>query len=339
MNSLPHVAIAILNYNGKYYLEKNLPSVFSMTYSNTSIVVIDNGSTDASVDWLRNNYPEIKVIKNNKNLGFAEGYNNGLKEIKSDYYLLLNTDIEVTDYLVQPMVQLLERDNKAAACQPKILSQERRKYFEYAGAAGGMIDSLGYPFARGRIFYTLEEDLNQYDDEAEIFWASGCCLLIKTKCYWEANGFYEYYFMQSEEIDLCWRLKKSGYKIFYTGKAWVYHQGGAHLSKEDPNKNLLNFRNNWVMMYRNLPNKIFWFQILPFRLILDISASFFFLFKMNFKTFLSVHRGLFEFWKWWFRIGKKQKKEVSSFKELAGVYKGCIIFDYFLRNKKTFYDL
>lgn len=339
MKDFPLVTIVILNYNGKEYIENNLPYLIELTYPNIKIIVIDNASTDNTIEWLNYHYPSVSIVLNEKNAGFAQGYNIGLRNIKSDYYLLLNTDVEVTPNLLEPMIKLLEDDEKNAVCQPKILSYLDRSSFEYAGAAGGMLDKLGYPFARGRLFFTCEIDSNQYDDDIEIFWASGACFLVKAKCFWEANGFYEYYFMQHEETDLCWRLKLKGYKIFYSGKSHIYHVGGAHLSYEDPKKNFLNFRNNWIMNYRNMPNQYFWFYVFPIRTIFDILASFYFLFRFNLNVFLTIYKAHFEFYKWLLNIGIKQKTDTVQFLQLTAVHNRFIVLDYFLKRKKKFKDL
>jgi GT2 family glycosyltransferase len=335
MSFTPSVAIVILNFNGKEYLNLNLPHLYRQSYENTSLVVIDNASTDDSVAWLQQKHPKIRLIQNKANYGFAKGYNIGLQHVESDYYLLLNTDVEVTRPFLEPMVALLEREERASVCQPKIRSLHTRNRFEYAGAAGGLIDALGYPFARGRLFFHCEEDTGQYDDEQEIFWAGGACFLIKRSCFWELNGFYEFYFMQHEETDLCWRLKQKGYKIMYTGKSVVYHEGGAHLEYANPQKNYLNFRNNWVMLYRNLPRAYFWFYIVPQRTALDVAASFYFLFQNNVETFLSVYKALSGFWKWWWLNRKKKRTVLSSFRSLTGVYNGWIVVDYFIKRKKV----
>lgn len=335
---LPHVTIAILNYNGKEFLERNLPFLYQLSYSNFTITVIDNASTDNSVQWLKDYHPAVNVIFNKNNFGYAKGYNEGLKQIRSDYYLLLNTDVEVTNGFLEPMVDLLEKDPKNAICQPKILSLENKDRFEYAGAAGGFIDNLGYPFARGRLFFTCEEDNQQYNASSEIFWASGACLLIKADCFWEVKGFYDYYFMQHEELDLCWRLKIKGYKVLYIGETAVYHQGGAHLPYKSANKNYLNYRNNWIMLYRNLPPLYFWFYIAPLRVTLDIIASFYFLNKSNFITFLSVYKAILHFGKWLIFHREKDGATIMP-QRLSGYYNNWIVFDYFIRGRRTYSKL
>ena len=229
------VAIAILNWNGKNWLEKFLPSVISHS-ENNDIYIIDNASTDDSVAFLKLNFPQVKIIQNTENHGFAGGYNEGLKKIKADIYCLLNSDVEVTENWLNPVVDLFQKDLNISAVQPKILDFNRKNFFEFAGAAGGFIDNLGYPYCRGRIFDEIEEDKGQYDDETEIFWASGCCLFIRSADFWKQNGFYERFFAHQEEIDLCWRLKNDGKKIFYTGKSTIYHVGGGTLNKQSEQK-------------------------------------------------------------------------------------------------------
>ena len=288
------VAIAILNWNGKNWLEKFLPSVISHS-ENTDIYIIDNASTDDSVAFLKLNFPQVKIIQNTENHGFAGGYNEGLKKIKADIYCLLNSDVEVTENWLNPVVDLFQKNLNISAVQPKILDFNRKNFFEFAGAAGGFIDNLGYPYCRGRIFDEIEEDKGQYDDETEIFWASGCCLFIRSEDFWAENGFDERFFAHQEEIDLCWRLKNAGKKIFYTGKSTVYHVGGGTLNKQSAQKTFLNMRNNLTMLVKNLPvSKVFW--IIFFRLILDGAAAFYFAFKNGFPHLWAVLRAHFSFY-------------------------------------------
>ena len=288
------VAIAILNWNGKNWLEKFLPSVISHS-ENTDIYIIDNASTDDSVAFLKLNFPQVKIIQNTENHGFAGGYNEGLKKIKADIYCLLNSDVEVTENWLNPVVDLFQKDLNISAVQPKILDFNRKNFFEFAGAAGGFIDNLGYPYCRGRIFDDIEEDKGQYDDETEIFWASGCCLFIRSEDFWAENAFDERFFAHQEEIDLCWRLKNDGKKIFYTGKSTIYHVGGGTLNKQSAQKTFLNMRNNLTMLVKNLPvSKVFW--IIFFRLILDGAAAFYFAFKNGFPHLWAVLHAHFSFY-------------------------------------------
>lgn len=316
-----------------------MPFIYNLTYENKSIIIIDNCSTDGSVEWLNLTYPEVKIILNEANFGFSKGYNVGLKDNKSEYYLLLNTDVEVTPGLLEPMIEILGKDEKAAICQPKILSYHKRDHYEYAGAAGGMLDRLGYPFARGRLFFNCERDNQQYDNETEIFWSSGACFLIKSKCFWEANGFYEYFFMQSEEVDLCWRIKLMGYKVMFTPASRVYHLGGAHLSYESKQKTFLNFRNNWIMLYRNQPTSFFWLYIFPSRTLLDVLASFYFLSQGRKKNFVAVYQAILQFYKWLLKYGRHERFNYKKKSVLTGMHYRWIVVDYFIKRKKRYSDL
>ena len=291
---MPLVAIAILNWNGKHWLEKFLPNVILYSQEAT-IYVIDNDSTDDSVKFLEQNFPTIKIIKNKKNTGFAGGYNEGLKQISEEIYCLLNSDVEVTENWIQPIIELFIKNTEIAAIQPKIRSFEADQYFEFAGAGGGLIDNLGYPYCRGRIFEKLEEDKGQYNDETEIFWASGCALFIRKEDYWSMNGLDERFFAHQEEIDLCWRLKNAGRKIYYCGKSTVFHVGGGTLNKQSPQKTYLNIRNNLSMLLKNLPIvTLLW--VIPARLILDGIAGIYFGLKDGFPHLWAVVRAHFGFY-------------------------------------------
>ena len=289
-----NLAIAILNWNGKNWLEKFLPNVISHS-ENTDIYIIDNASTDDSVAFLKLNFPQVKIIQNTENQGFAGGYNEGLKKINAEIYCLLNSDVEVTENWLKPVLDLFQKDLKIAAVQPKILDYNRKNFFEFAGAAGGFIDNLGYPYCRGRVFENIEEDKGQFDDETEIFWASGCCLFIRSEDFWKQNGFDARFFAHQEEIDLCWRLKNDGKKIFYTGKSTVYHVGGGTLNKQSAQKTFLNMRNNLSMLVKNLPfSVVFW--IILSRLILDGAAALYFAFKNGLPHLWAVLRAHFSFY-------------------------------------------
>ncbi len=288
------VAIAILNWNGKNWLEKFLPNVIAHS-QNTDIYVIDNASTDDSVNFIQSHFPDVKIVQNASNSGFAGGYNEGLKKIDAEIYCLLNSDVEVTENWLKPILELFEKNLNIAAIQPKILAYNRKNFFEFAGAGGGLIDNLGYPYCRGRIFDDIEEDKGQYDDETEIFWASGCCLFIRSEDFWAENGFDERFFAHQEEIDLCWRLKNSGKKIFYTGKSTVYHVGGGTLNIENPQKTYLNIRNNLSMLCKNLPfPKLMW--VIFLRLCLDGIAAFYFGYENGAAHFWAVIRAHFGFY-------------------------------------------
>ena len=271
------LAVAILNWNGKKLLEEFLPSVVKNTFS-ADLYVIDNASTDDSINFLRTNYPQIKIIKNQGNYGFAKGYNEGLKHIDADIFCLLNSDVEVTPHWTEPILELLKNDHSIAAVQPKILDYKNKSYFEYAGAGGGFIDNFGYPFCRGRVFDTLEEDKGQYNDTIECFWATGASLFIRKEDFFAQNGFDEDFFAHMEEIDLCWRLKNAGRKIYYCGQSTVYHLGGATLQKSNPKKTYLNLRNSLNMYLKNLPKDQL-FPIIFSRLSLDGISAIVFLLK------------------------------------------------------------
>jgi GT2 family glycosyltransferase len=252
--TLPKVSVVILNYNGKSWLKKFLPEVIACSsYPYVEIVVADNASTDDSVAFLKKEFPDIRIIRNEANTGYAGGYNEALKKIDSDYYILLNSDVLVTEKWIEPVIQFMQKDTWMAACQPKILSYHDKNYFEYAGAAGGFIDKYGYPFCRGRLFDACERDHGQYNESGEIFWASGACLFIKADLFHQAGGLDTDFFAHMEEIDLCWRLKNFGYKIGYCAESTVYHVGGGTLKKSSPHKTYLNFRNNRALLHKNLP--------------------------------------------------------------------------------------
>lgn len=307
-----NIAIAILSWNGKSWLEKFLPNVI-LHSKEADIYVIDNGSTDDTLVFLSNNFPEVKIVINEKNYGFAGGYNAGLQQIEADIYCLLNSDVEVTENWISPILELFQKNEKIAAIQPKILSHQHRNFFEFAGAAGGFIDNLCYPYCRGRIFDDLEEDKGQYNDETEIFWASGCALFIRSQDFWNLNGFDHRFFAHQEEIDLCWRLKNNQRKIFYTSKSIVYHVGGGTLNKQNPQKTYLNFRNNLTMMLKNLPfPKLIW--LISIRLILDGIAGIRFGFQYGFSHFGAVIRAHFGFYKHAPKTWKlRDKHQISNY--------------------------
>lgn len=260
-------AVIILNWNGKAWLEKFLPTLQEYSQEAT-IFVADNASTDDSVDYVKINFPTVKIIINASNGGYAKGYNDVLKHIDSEYFVLINSDIEVTAGWLSPIIALMDNDKQIAACQPKILDYNNKNNFEYAGASGGFIDNLGYPFCRGRIFDSVEEDKGQYNDAIEVFWATGACLFVRAVHYNEVGGLDEDFFAHQEEIDMCWRLKNKGYKIMVEPKSVVYHVGGGTLNAGSPFKTHLNFRNNLFMLFKNLPTSSL-FTIIPMRLVLD----------------------------------------------------------------------
>ena len=316
---LPHIAIAILNYNGRALLEAYLPSVLATTWANRSVWVIDNQSTDDSVHWLQQHYPSVGLIKNGGNFGFAKGYNEGLKSIIADYYLLLNSDVEVGPGFMEPVIAAMEADKRIAFAQPKMRWMRKPEYFEYAGAAGGLLDPLGYPLCRGRLFDKLEIDKGQYNDSPFVFWASGACMFARADVYWQLGGFYEYFFMHSEEIDLCWRAQNAGYKILACGKSSAMHLGAASLQKESPRKTLYNFRNNLVMLARNMPvGRLIW--VLFLRLGLDGLAAISFLIKGEAGSAWAVFKAWWAFAGWIFRNEGNKFPGKRGFKGLDGVY-------------------
>ena len=247
------ISIVILNWNGKEMLSKYLPSVLQYSRDVATVYVADNASTDDSLTLLREHFPEVKLIVLEKNWGFAEGYNQALRQIESEYYLLLNSDIEVTHHWLTPLVEYLDAHSDVAACQPKLLSVVDKDCFEYAGACGGYLDRLGYPFCRGRVFDIVECDNGQYDYPSEIHWATGAALMVRSKDFWDVQGFDGRFFAHNEEIDLCWRLRIRGRKIMCIPESYVYHVGGGTLPKSNPMKTFLNFRNNLTMLYKCLP--------------------------------------------------------------------------------------
>lgn len=333
----PMVAIVILNWNGANYLKKFLPSVINSTYSNKRIIVADNASSDDSVLMLKNEFPTVEIIVNSSNEGFAKGYNTALKQVKSDIYVLLNSDVEVTPGWIEPIVKLMQSDKSIAACQPKLLAYNNKSHFEYAGASGGWIDSLGYPFARGRIFDECEKDFGQYDDVEECFWASGASLFIRSEDYHSIGGLDEYFFAHQEEIDLCWRLKNSGKKIFVVPQSVVYHVGGGTLPTGNSRKTFLNFRNNLIMLHKNLPLNDVWWKI-PLRMCLDVVAAFQSLFSGKSNLFFAIFKAELNYLKWIVSFRNKSTQSNAS-KNNAGIYNGSIVFEYFIKKKKTFTEI
>jgi GT2 family glycosyltransferase len=338
LNSSPKVTIVILNWNGQKFLEQFLPSVLSTSYSNFEIIIADNGSTDDSISFLQTRYPSIRLIRFTENLGFAKGYNEALKQIRSDYYLLLNSDVEVTQGWLQPQVDLLESDPDIAASQPKILSYTNKKIFEYAGAAGGWLDKYGYPFAKGRIFDVCEEDNGQYDQSETVFWASGAALFIRSNIFHEMKGFDEYFFAHQEEIDLCWRIQLAGYKIYSCPSSVIYHIGGGTLPRGNSLKTYLNFRNNRIMMSKNLPlSKKLW--VMPVRHFLDGLSAWKGLLSGDGGYFIAILRAQLAFLKWWLFFQKKSVFPVKKKGDLSGLLQKNIVWLHFARKKNRFSEI
>lgn len=342
----PLAAVVILNYNGKDFLAQFLPSVLDTTYSNFKVIVADNGSTDGSLEFMSTAFPDVECLDLEENWGFAEGYNQALKQVEAEYFVLLNSDVEVTRNWLTPIIELMERDPTVAACQPKILAFDQKDQFEYAGAAGGWMDRWGYPFCRGRIFSTVEKDLGQYDDTQEVFWASGAVLFIRAKLFQEIGGFDGDYFAHLEEIDLCWRLKRAGYKIMVRPKSVVYHVGGGTLSYASPRKTYLNFRNSLFTIVKNEPlGKVLW--LIPWRLVLDGFAGVLFLAQFQFSNIAAIFKA-----HWYFipRIGQAFRKRrtakvqvdrvsISTLPNMEGMYQGSIVWQYYAGGKKYFRNL
>lgn len=334
------VAVVILNWNGVKFLEKFLPSVITYNINYSKVILADNASTDNSIAFTEKNYPTVEIIKNSVNGGFSKGYNDALKQVDAEYYVLLNSDVEVTQGWIDNVILLMDSDPEIAACQPKIKAFADKKMFEYAGAAGGFIDKFGYPFCRGRILAHIEEDKGQYDDKREIFWATGACLFVRANCYHEVNGFDEDFFAHMEEIDLCWRLKNIGYKIMYCPDATVYHVGGGTLNKNSAKKTYLNFRNNLILICKNHPSKYILLKLF-LRMFLDAIAAIKFLFAGQFIHFVAVLRAHVSFY-WMLNTTLKKRKIIKrQIKEYTttAVYLHSIVVDFYLRGKKTFKEI
>ncbi len=335
------IAIVILNWNGEKLFGEFLPSVIrNSDFPGTEIYVADNASTDNSIGFLQKNFPEVRIIRLEKNFGFAEGYNQALKQVEADYFVLLNSDVEVTPGWLAPCISMLERDEKLVAVQPKILSYEKPHQFEYAGAAGGFIDLFGYPFCRGRILNRIEHDLGQYNSPTSIFWASGACMFIRAGAFKNAGGFDGDFWAHMEEIDLCWRLKSRGYKVAYQPESVVFHLGGGTLPYANPQKDYLNFRNNLFMLFKNLPPKRF-HRIFFTRLILDGVAAVKFLAGFHFNSFFSVAKAHASFYKNLGSLFRKRKKLKAQMMvtDHAEIYPQSIMWKFFLEKKRKFSDL
>jgi len=337
----PKVAIVILNWNGASLLQQFLPSVIKFSKNDsTDIIVADNGSTDDSLSVLGKEFPEVRILDLKKNYGFARGYNEALKQIEADYFVILNSDVEVTAGWLESPIQLMENDPSIAAVQPKILSHHQKTHFEYAGAAGGFIDRFGYPFCRGRIFNEVEPDKGQYNSTIDIFWATGACMFVRAKLFLEADGFDADFWAHQEEIDLCWRLKNHGYRIVYTPESTVYHVGGGTLSYDNPQKLFLNFRNNLWLLYKNLPaNQLFY--ILFVRMILDAVAAFKLLAEFNLNGIRSVLKAHYHFWISIPSLQRKRKQTrlAGNFRNPAEKLPRSIVFQFYVRKRKHFNEI
>lgn len=308
------------------------------SYSNYKVIVADNASTDDSLSFLKTTYPDIQVISLTENFGFARGYNEALKQVKSDYYALLNSDVEVARDWIDPVIHLMEADLSVGACQPKILMQANKAVFEYAGAAGGWMDYLGYPFARGRVFDTCEEDKGQYNQIANIFWASGAAMFVRSRTYHECGGLDEYFFAHMEEIDLCWRMQLAGYKIMACPSSVVYHVGGGTLPKGNQKKIYLNFRNNLIMLAKNLPFKALVWKM-PVRFTLDAIAAWKALLRGQPGYFFATVKAHVGFFNWLFFKRKRSVFPANRNRSLTGWHHKSIVAAYFLRKRTKFSEI
>ena len=329
------IGIVILNWNGLELLKTYLPSVVEHS-KNHVIYLADNASTDGSIKWTQKTFPEVKIIAMNENRGYAGGYNEALKEVDEEVVCLLNSDVTVTSGWCDAIATRFEKDAQLAACQPKILDDKKRDYFEYAGAAGGFLDRYAYPYCRGRVFHTIEKDEGQYDNVVDLHWASGACLFLRKSFYNEVGGMDEDYFAHQEEIDLCWRLRHAGYHISYETQSIVYHLGGGTLNSLNPKKTFYNFRNSLYNIVKNdHSNK--WLWILFVRMILDGIAAIKFLYALQWNHFAAVLKAHFNFYLNLRKVWKKRQK-VKSFTnyKIARNNDLSIVFQYFIKGNKTY---
>ena len=326
------IAIVILNWNGRSMLERFLPSVVAHS-EGARVIVADNGSSDDSVAFLKQHYPQIQLLLFDKNYGFAEGYNKALAQVEADYYVLLNSDVECTHRWIEPVVEMMESDPRIAVAQPKLLMYDRKDTFEYAGGAGGFIDKYGYPFCRGRLFSTLEQDHGQYDDACDIFWATGAAMFVRASVWKEIGGLDGDFFAHMEEIDFCWRVKLAGYRVCYCPQSSLYHVGGGTLPKSSPFKTELNFRNNLSMLYKNLPESRRW-KVLFMRMWLDRVAAIKFLLEGHVGEYTAVRKAHRQYRAW--KPALRQKRAKNGTHEVPQVYQGLLVPEYYLLGHKTF---
>lgn len=335
------LAIVILNWNGEEMLKKYLPAVMQYSREEAQIYVADNASTDGSLNLLAQGFPECNIIRLERNWGFAEGYNKALRQIDAEYYLLLNSDIEVTHHWLTPLVEFMDAHPEVAACQPKLLSVFDKDMFEYAGASGGFLDRFGYPFCRGRIFDTVERDNGQYDYATEILWATGAALMIRSKDYWDAGGLDGRFFAHNEEIDLCWRLRIRGRKIYCLPESYVYHVGGGTLPKSNPMKTFLNFRNNLTMLYKCLPDSELRY-VMCWRWFLDYLAAWqTLLLKGNWGDFRAIYcaRRAYKRWKKDFSADRIAIQQSRVVEDVPGQYHFSVLWQYYAKGHKFFSEL
>ena len=333
-------AIVILNWNGAEMLLRYLPSVLQHSSEDADIYVADNASTDNSLEVLHEKFPECHIIQLDRNWGYAEGYNKALSEVEADYYLLLNSDIEVTPGWLKPLLKFMDANSDVAACQPKLLSITNRNSFEYAGAGGGLIDRYGYPFCRGRIFDTVEHDNGQYNTPKEILWATGAALMVRSSDYKSVGGLDGRFFAHNEEIDMCWRLRLRGHKIYCIPESYVYHLGGGTLPKSNPMKTYLNFRNNLTMLYKCLPDSELK-HVMRVRWFLDYLAAFeMLILKHSLKDFMAVFRArrAFRHWKKQFKPDRDVIQRSKTVDDVTGRYSFSLLWQYYINGKKHYSD-
>jgi GT2 family glycosyltransferase len=332
----PSVAIVILNWNGRKYLEQFLPSILSSTYHSYKVVVADNASTDDSLQFLRSQFPQVEIIVHKQNLGYAQGYNEALRHVEAKYFVLLNSDVEVEPGWLEPVVELMEANPRIAACQPKILQHSNRQLFEYAGAAGGWLDKFGYPFARGRVFDYCESDSGQYDTAEPIFWASGAAMFVRAGLFSEVGGLDPFFFAHQEEIDFCWRLQRAGHAIYACPSSVVYHVGGGTLPKGNARKVFLNFRNNLVMMAKNLPAGEAMWKI-SYRFLLDAVSAVKSLLNGEVTYFVAVFEAHVAFLGWLFK--KRRNDGLPRNVSLQGYLRKSIVWHHFVLRKRSFNEI
>ena len=334
-------AIVILNWNGRKMLTEYLPNVVKYSKDDAEVWVADNASTDGSLEMLAERFPMVRTLRLDRNYGFAEGYNRALARIEADYYVLLNSDVEVTHHWLTPLVEFMDAHNDVAACQPKLLSEADKDSFEYAGACGGFLDKYGYPFCRGRIFGTVEQDTGQYDYAMDVLWATGACLFIRAEDYWRVGGLDGRFFAHCEEIDLCWRLRQLGKRVVCYPESKVFHVGGGTLPKANPMKTFLNFRNNLTMLYKNLPDDELR-HVMRVRLLLDwLAALEMLLLKRNWGDFKAVIRGRRAYNEWKHDFDK-DRHEIAKSRRLNPVPERkpfCILWQYYAKGRKFFSQL
>lgn len=337
------LAIVILNWNGKQMLQTYLPKVLACSRNEAVVYVADNASTDDSLAMLNEKFPEVRQIVLDKNWGFADGYNKALARVDAEYYVLLNSDVEVTPGWLTPLVSFMDAHPEVGACQPKLLSVADKSKFEYAGACGGFLDRYGYPYCRGRVFDTVEQDNGQYDDIHEVLWTTGACMMVRSKDYWAVNGLDGRFFAHNEEIDMCWRMRMMGRQLFCIPQSKVYHVGGGTLPKGNPMKTYLNFRNNLTMLYKNLPEKELRY-VMRVRWFLDYVAAWqTLILNRNVGDFKAIYRARHDFMKWRteFRPERKEHQidrvEPRVPRTLRTSF--CLVWQYYARGRKKYTDL